>query len=204
MRPLVLSEAIELSLITLWQVRTCSIAICLSLPSHSWFPSYRASLVFFFFCVCVCRTSYTFQIISCTMELLSFNYKYFNRPRLLWHSTDTQQQGQRGISHTYQRPLLLALSVHGGQRPCLPSQMWAGVLAPLLSRVVRVRRLGNHRSGVPPHHDHAIIRIHLSIPVSLTLTSQWVQYRVTFNNMKHLSWFCWALVTPALINTHAF
>ena len=47
MRPLVLSKAIELSLVTLWQVKTCSIAVCLSLPSHSWFPSYRISLVFF-------------------------------------------------------------------------------------------------------------------------------------------------------------
>ena len=55
MRPLVLSKAIGLSLVTLSQVRTCSIAVCLSLTSHSWFPSYRISL----FCVCVCRTSYT-------------------------------------------------------------------------------------------------------------------------------------------------
>jgi hypothetical protein len=30
-----------------FKVRTYSIAVCLSLPSHSWFPSYRASLVFF-------------------------------------------------------------------------------------------------------------------------------------------------------------
>ena len=58
MCPLVLSKAIELSLVTtdhlvtLWQVRTCSIAVCLSLPSHSWFPSSRVR--FFFFC----RTSY--------------------------------------------------------------------------------------------------------------------------------------------------
>ena len=49
MLPLVLSKAIELSLVTLWQVRTCSIAVCLSLPSHSWFPKFRVSL--FFFCV---------------------------------------------------------------------------------------------------------------------------------------------------------
>ena len=48
MRPLALSKAIELSLVTLCQVRTYSIAVCLSLPSHSWFPSYRVSL---FFCV---------------------------------------------------------------------------------------------------------------------------------------------------------
>ena len=47
MRPLVLSKAIELNLVTLWQVRTCSIAVCLSLLSHSWFPNYRVSLIFF-------------------------------------------------------------------------------------------------------------------------------------------------------------
>ena len=47
MRPLVLSKVIKLSLVRLWQVRTCSVAVCLSLPSHSWFPSYRVSLVFF-------------------------------------------------------------------------------------------------------------------------------------------------------------
>jgi len=52
MRPLVLSKAIELSLVTLWQVRTRSMAVCLSLPSHSWLPSYRVSLVFF--CVGPC------------------------------------------------------------------------------------------------------------------------------------------------------
>jgi hypothetical protein len=52
MRPLLLSKAIELSLVTLWQVRTYTIAVCLSLPSHSWFPSYRVSLFF------LCRTSY--------------------------------------------------------------------------------------------------------------------------------------------------
>jgi len=46
-RPLVLSKVIKLSLVRLWQVRTCSVAVCLSLPSHSWFPSYRVSLVFF-------------------------------------------------------------------------------------------------------------------------------------------------------------
>jgi hypothetical protein len=47
MCPLVLSKAIELSLVRLWQVRTYSITVCLSLPSHSWFPSYSVSLVFF-------------------------------------------------------------------------------------------------------------------------------------------------------------
>jgi hypothetical protein len=62
MHPLVLSKAIELSLVTLWQVGTCSMAVCLSLPSHSWFLSYRVSLVFFvgprtlflWMCTCVC------------------------------------------------------------------------------------------------------------------------------------------------------
>jgi hypothetical protein len=48
MHPLVLSKAIELSLVTLWQVKTCSITVCSSLPSHSWFLSYRVSLFFFF------------------------------------------------------------------------------------------------------------------------------------------------------------
>jgi hypothetical protein len=48
-RPLVLSKAMELSLVSRWQVRTCSITISLSLPSHSRFPSYKVSLVFFFF-----------------------------------------------------------------------------------------------------------------------------------------------------------
>jgi hypothetical protein len=52
MRPLVPSKAIELSLVTLWHVRTCSIAVCLSLTSHCWFLSYRVSLVFF--CVGPC------------------------------------------------------------------------------------------------------------------------------------------------------
>jgi hypothetical protein len=47
MHTLVMSKAIKLSLVTLWQVRTCSIAVCLSLPSQSWFLSYRVSLVFF-------------------------------------------------------------------------------------------------------------------------------------------------------------
>ena len=42
-----MSKAIELSLVTLWQVRTCSTAVCLSLASHSWFPSYGVSLIFF-------------------------------------------------------------------------------------------------------------------------------------------------------------
>jgi hypothetical protein len=46
--PLVLSKAMELSTVSWWQVRTCSITISLSLPSHSRFPSYRVSLVFFF------------------------------------------------------------------------------------------------------------------------------------------------------------
>jgi hypothetical protein len=61
MRPLVLNKAIMLSFVTLWQVRTCSIALCLSLPSHSLFPSYRVSLVFFVsdqvqsVCWCYCR-----------------------------------------------------------------------------------------------------------------------------------------------------
>ena len=52
MRPLVLSKAMELGLVTLWQFRTRSIAVCLSLPSHSWLPSCRVSLVF------LCQTSY--------------------------------------------------------------------------------------------------------------------------------------------------
>jgi hypothetical protein len=46
-RPFVRSKVIKLSLVTLWQVRTCSITACLSIPSHSWFPSYRVSLVIF-------------------------------------------------------------------------------------------------------------------------------------------------------------
>jgi hypothetical protein len=45
-RPLVLSKAMELSVVSWWQVRTCSITISLTLPSHSRFPSYRVSLVF--------------------------------------------------------------------------------------------------------------------------------------------------------------
>ena len=53
MRPLVLSKAMELSLVTLWQVRTWFVAVCLSLPSHSWFSSYRVSLFFFLY-----RTTY--------------------------------------------------------------------------------------------------------------------------------------------------
>ena len=55
MCPLVLRTVIELSLVTLWQVRICSIVIYLSLPSHSWFLSYRVSLVF------LCATSYIKQ-----------------------------------------------------------------------------------------------------------------------------------------------
>ena len=47
MCPLVLTKVIKLILVTLRQVRTCSIAVCLSLPSHSWFPSYWVSLIFF-------------------------------------------------------------------------------------------------------------------------------------------------------------
>jgi hypothetical protein len=47
MRPLVLSKVIKLSLVTLWQVRTYSVAVCLSLPSDSCFPSYTVSLIFF-------------------------------------------------------------------------------------------------------------------------------------------------------------
>jgi len=52
MRPLVMSKAMEQSLVTLWQVRTCPIAVCLSLPSHSWFLNCRVSLVYF--CVGPC------------------------------------------------------------------------------------------------------------------------------------------------------
>jgi hypothetical protein len=50
MRPLVLSKAIERCLVTLSQVGTRFIAVCLSLPSHSWFPSYGVRLSL---CVCV-------------------------------------------------------------------------------------------------------------------------------------------------------
>jgi len=52
MRPLVLSKGIELSLVTVWQAGTCSIAICLILSFHYSFQSYRVSLVF------LCRTTY--------------------------------------------------------------------------------------------------------------------------------------------------
>ena len=69
MRPLVLSKAIELSLVTLGQVRTCSIAVCLSLPSHSWFPSYRASLSLSLFFV---SDLYTITILVIENILFSF------------------------------------------------------------------------------------------------------------------------------------
>jgi len=61
-----------------------------------------------------------------------------------------------GRWHTYQRSVVLAHSVHGGQGPCLPSQMWAGVLAPLLSGVIRIR-LGDCKTRMPPHFARAII-----------------------------------------------
>jgi len=61
MRPLVLIKRMELSLLTLWQVRICSIASCLSFPSHSCFSSYRVSLFYVCVCVCVfvCRNMYS-------------------------------------------------------------------------------------------------------------------------------------------------
>jgi len=68
MRPLVLSKAIELSLVTLWQVRTCSVAVCLSLPS--WFLSYRVSLVFFF-----CVRSRMLQVFDSRVLRKKFGFK---------------------------------------------------------------------------------------------------------------------------------
>jgi hypothetical protein len=47
MHPLVLSKAMELSIVSWWQDITCSVTISLSLPSHSRFPSYKVSLVIF-------------------------------------------------------------------------------------------------------------------------------------------------------------
>lgn len=92
-----------------------------------------------------------------------------------------KSQADRQI-FTYQRSLVLAHSVHGGQCPCLPSQMWAGILAPLLSGVVGIR-LGDGRTGVPPHFALAII--HLLIRVQLlTLSytiSHGVQQLIRFN-----------------------
>jgi hypothetical protein len=69
MRPPVLSKAILLSLGTLWQVRKCSVAICLILPSPSCFLSYSVSLSF-----CVCQTTcihiHTHIYIHLTFSLL--------------------------------------------------------------------------------------------------------------------------------------
>jgi hypothetical protein len=47
MRPLVLSKAIKLSFVTLFQPRTWSITTCLLIASPSSFPSYSVSLVFY-------------------------------------------------------------------------------------------------------------------------------------------------------------
>jgi hypothetical protein len=82
---------------------------------------------------------------------------------------------------TYQRSALLAHSGHGGHSPCLPSQTWAAVLAPLLSGAVGIR-FGGRRTGVPPHYARTIIRLlevlHL-ISLFVTPTSQRVQYSIT-------------------------
>ena len=91
-----------------------------------------------------------------------FNTELYSIPRSRPHFTleyalvITQRKIKIGRSHTYQRSVLLAHSVHGGQGPCLPSQMWAAVLAPLLSGVVRIR-LGDRQTRMPPHFARAII-----------------------------------------------
>ena len=73
MRPLVLSKAIELSLVTLWRVRTCSIAIYLSLPSHSWFLGYR---FLFVFVLCVCSPPHMwYENFAWDLKHTSFMFK---------------------------------------------------------------------------------------------------------------------------------
>jgi thiamine transporter ThiT len=75
---------------------------------------------------------------------------------------------------------LLAQYVLGGPGPSLPSQMWTGVLAPLLSGVVRIR-LGDCYTRMPPHFALAIIflliRVQL-ISLFATPTSHAVQRKI--------------------------
>jgi len=62
MRPLVLPKAIKLSFVTLWLIRTCSIADCLSLPSH--FGSRIMGLVPSF----LFRTTYIKLPLNCRLQ----------------------------------------------------------------------------------------------------------------------------------------
>jgi len=90
------------------------------------------------------------------------HHKMISTPRSRPHFTleytlaFTQGKIKIGRWHTYQRSVVLAHSVHGGQGPCLSSQMWAGVLAPLLSGVIRIR-LGDCQARMPPHFARGII-----------------------------------------------
>jgi len=118
----------------------------------------------------------------------------------------TQEKIMIDRSHTYQRSVVLAHSVHGGQGPCLPSQMWAGVLAPLLSGDIRIR-LGDCQTRMPPHFARAIIllliRVQL-ISLFVTPTSHTAQCKIRFAPIMRTVFVDSAtLVTPPLHSIHA-
>jgi hypothetical protein len=102
-RPLVLSKAIKLSLVRLWQVRTCSIVACLSLPSHSCFPSYRVSLVFFVSYQVYIVTSKTWSTDSCVVSSIFVSWRIVSTQCL---KVTQQRASSKGIM----RALLFDLS----------------------------------------------------------------------------------------------